>query len=230
MPQSRNEPSKEQPQPVHAPGLGATQRSVLELLKRRGRSTIAQVATSLGLNVETVREHVRALGAQGLVARLDGAGTGARRGRGRPELVYGLTPSAERLFPRAEGEILQELAAYLRETGNEELLGDFFERYIGARREDALERVRGLRGSARLAEVARILSELGFMAEVEAAESPRLRLCHCPLRDLVDVTRVPCRAEIGFVAELMGEPLTRLNYMPAGDACCSYRGGGADAA
>jgi predicted ArsR family transcriptional regulator len=61
------------------------------------------------------------------------------------------------------------------------------------------------------------------MAVVEESDAgPRLRLCHCPIRDLIEVTRVPCGAEIGFVTELVGERLTRMAYIPAGDACCSY--------
>jgi predicted ArsR family transcriptional regulator len=52
-----------------------------------------------------------------------------------------------------------------------------------------------------------------------------LRLCHCPVRELVKVTMVPCRAEVGFVTELLGEKLTRVSYIPSGHAACSYRAG-----
>lgn len=204
---------------MRAPGLGTSQRTLLEALKRSGTATVARLASELGLNVETVRDHLKALSVHGLVVR----SRSKPRGRGRPEVVYGLTAEAEALFPRREGEILSELATYLRATGREAVLREFFDRYIGGRREEALARVAGLEGRARLDEVARIMTELGFMAVVEEVEgAPRLRLCHCPLRELVGVTRVPCKAEIGFVTELVGERLTRLNYIPAGDACCSY--------
>lgn len=205
---------------MKAPGLGESQRSILGALKRRGSTTIPQLATELGLNIETVRDHLRTLTGHGLVRR-----EGSRRsGPGRPEIVYGLTPEAETLFPRREGEILQDLASYLKETGNERILRDFFERHIGSRRDEALARVEHLEGRDRLEEVARIFSELGFMAVVEEpADDPKLRLCHCPLRELVGVTKIPCLAEIGFIKELLGERLTRLSYMPAGGMCCSYR-------
>lgn len=204
---------------VRAPGLGTSQRALLEALKRTGPATVARLAAERGLNVETVRDHLKLLIGHGLVGRE----RAAPRGRGRPEIVYGLTAEAETLFPRREGEVLGELASYLRSTGQESVLRAFFERYIGDRRGAALARVAGLEGRARLDEAARILSELGFMAEVEEAEQgSRLRLCHCPIRDLVEVTRVPCGAEIGFVTELVGERLTRMAYIPSGDACCSY--------
>lgn len=202
-----------------AAGLGQSQRSILDVLKRRGSSTVPRIAEALGLNVETVRDHLKALTKHGLVHR-EGR---LRAGPGRPEIVYGLTVAAETLFPRREGEVLQELALYLRDTGNAAVLHAFFDRFVGSRREEAMARVEGLEGRARVDEAAAILSELGFMAEVEEVEGgARLRLCHCPLRELVDVSKVPCRAEIGFVNELLGERPARQSYIPAGDASCSY--------
>jgi predicted ArsR family transcriptional regulator len=74
--------------------------------------------------------------------------------------------------------------------------------------------------------VARIFSELGFMAVVEQDDGPpRLRLCHCPIRELVRSTRIPCGAEIGLIRELLGEELTRVSYMPTGGTSCAYRVG-----
>jgi predicted ArsR family transcriptional regulator len=205
---------------VQAPGLSRSQQSVLERLKRVGAMTIPVLAGELSLNVETVRHHLRALESLGYVER-----QGTRRPRpGRPEVVYALTAQTERLFPSRQGEVLKGLAEYLNETGNSSLIEEFFERWIGSRRPAALARVNGLTGEARLREVAAIMAELGFMATAEVeGDSGQLHLCNCPLRDLVEATKVPCRAEIAFIRELLGERLTRLAYIPAGDASCSYR-------
>lgn len=204
-------------------GLGARQQELVLLLKQQGAATIPELAARMALNVETVRHHVQAVERQELIARV-----GTRRaGRGRPEIVYGLTAAAEALFPRREGEVLQALAKHLKETGNEAALESFFEAYIDARRPAALARVADLEGRARVEEVARILSELGFMALAESDGGTGVRLCHCPLRELVEETTIPCRAELGFIRELLGERLTRLSYIPAGDASCSYQAGGA---
>lgn len=209
---------------VSAPGLSGSRRMLLNTLKREGSATIPVLAEGAGLNVETVRHHLEALAGQGLVER-----QGTRRsGPGRPEVVYGLTDDAEALFPRREGEILRGLVEHLLARGHEGLLKEFFDAYIDERREAALARVSHLEGAARAEEAARVLSELGFMALAqEGADSAELRLCHCPLREVVEVTRIPCRAELGFIRELMGESLTRLSYIPAGDASCTYRRGAA---
>jgi predicted ArsR family transcriptional regulator len=208
---------------AQAPGLGESQQQLLGRLKRRGSATIPVLAADLGLNVETVRHHLQVLARLGLVER-----RGTRRsGPGRPEVVYALAGAADSLFPTRAGEVLHALAAHLQDTGNEAILEAFFARYIDERRAQALARVAGLNGRARVEEVGRILSELGFMALAEEGEgAANLRLCHCPLRELVSVSRIPCRAEIGFIRELLGEDqLTRLSYIPAGDAACTYRTG-----
>jgi predicted ArsR family transcriptional regulator len=204
---------------TNAPGLGESQRSILGTIKRLGTGTIRHLADELDLNVETVRDHLKSLTALGLVQR---AGTVKDR-PGRPEIVYTLTAAAESAFPRREGEVLRSLALFLKETGNESLLREFYERFIESRREEALARVEGLTGRARSEEVARILTEFGFMAEITGqGDSPTLRLCHCPLRDLVHATNIPCRAEVGFIHELLGERTARVSHIGSGDSSCSY--------
>lgn len=186
---------------VQAPGLSLSQQRVLERLKRTGAATIPALAGELSLNVETVRHHLRALVGLGYVER-----QGTRKPRaGRPEVVYTLTSQAERLFPSRQGEVLRGLAEYLRETGNASLIEEFFERWISSRRSAALARVQGLTGEPRLREVAAIMAELGFMSSVEVeGGSGQLHLRNCPLRDLVEVSKVPCRAEIAFIRRAPG--------------------------
>jgi predicted ArsR family transcriptional regulator len=200
--------------------LNASQRTILDLLKYGGSQTILALATRIDLNVETVRSHLKGLVREGLVRR-----EGSRsQGRGRPEIVYGLTYKAEAWFPRREAEVLRRLAAFLKRTDHLDLLESFFDEWLEDRRAAALARVAHLSGDERLDAVAELLSDYGFMAVVDReAESPRLRLCHCPLLSLVEETKVPCRAEIGFVTELLGEKLARETYIPAGDSSCSYR-------
>jgi predicted ArsR family transcriptional regulator len=199
--------------------VGDSRNRLLDAIKRRGTATIPELAADVDLNVETIRDHLRKLGSEGLVER-----RGRRRsGPGRPEIVYGLTDAGDGLFPTREAELLQALALHLVETGNHDLLDEFYAGHLAVRRNEALDRVSGLEGRRRLEEVARILTEDGFMARIEdVSGQPVLRLCHCPVRALVDVTRTPCREEVAFIHELLGERLARVSYIPSGDPSCSY--------
>lgn len=205
--------------PLFGPGLGETQRAILLSLKRLGPATQAQVGQDLPFSPATLREHLRTLTVHGFVER-----RGSRHGkRGRPEVVYALTRRADTLFPHRESAVLCELVAHLLDLGHADLLERFFAARVAAWRPAALARVRGLRGIERFHEVARILSAEGFMTLVGGTPAaPTLRLCHCPFRDLVAVTPIPCRYERALIADLLGRPLDRTEYLPDGQASCSY--------
>ncbi len=205
---------------LHGPGLGASQRTLLELLKRKGESTLAEVETGMEVARETVRGHLESLTARHLIER---AGV-RRRGPGRPQVVYRLSAQGEALFPRREGEMLAELARYLLESDRPEALEQFFTARTDVKRARLAPRLEGLGAGERLTEIARSLSTEGYLAEavLEGEEPIRLRLCHCPLRELVAVTHLPCRAEMKLAEELLGRRLARLQFMPDGDSACTY--------
>lgn len=205
---------------LFGPGLGETQRLLLGTLKRRGPCTLAELRSELGLAPATLRQHAEALTAKGLVAR---EGT-RRHGRGRPEVIYHLGVAGEQLFPHAEADLLRDLLAFLARRGHGALLAEFFAQRAATRGEASLERVAGLKGAARWAEVARIFSEQGFMADVDVAPDgkPELRLHHCPLRATAEATDLPCRAEVALAEALLGQPLRRVEHGAHVRGICRY--------
>lgn len=209
---------------IASPGLGASQRALLEALKRRGESTLAELEGSLDLAAETVRSHLQALVAQGLVER---SGL-LRAGPGRPRIRYRLSEAGDALFPRRDRELLRELAQYLIDTGRGALLEQFFTDRLRRKRAEAEARLTGVPEAERLEAVAGLLSEEGFLAEVVTDAAGRhLRLAHCPLRELVEVSHLPCRAELALVGELLGRPLHRESFIPDGAPSCTYALGSA---
>jgi predicted ArsR family transcriptional regulator len=204
---------------IASPGLGASQRALLEALKRRGEATLAELEGAVELAAETVRSHLQALVAQGLVER---SGL-LRSGPGRPRIRYRLSDAGDALFPRRDRELLRELAQFLIDTGRGALLEQFFTDRLRRKRAEAEARLVGVPETERLEAVARLLSEEGFLAEVVTDAAGRhLRLAHCPLRELVEVSRLPCRAELALVGELLGRPLHRESFIPDGAPSCTY--------
>lgn len=200
--------------------IGESQGRILEHLKRRGSGTIPEMAEVLDLSVETIRTHLKSLEREGLVER-----EGSRRsGPGRPEILYALTDTSEALFPNQEGTLLQNLAVFLQDKGQADLVRDFFDDQVERRYGVVRERLEGLDDEDRIEEVARVLTEEGFMAEVVTDDEGRrlLQLCHCPMRNLVEVTKAPCRSELRFIREMLGQRLVRVSYIPSGDASCCY--------
>lgn len=204
---------------IASPGIGASQRALLEALKRLGESTLAELVGSLGLASETTRSHLQTLGGQGLVERCGLL----RSGPGRPRVRYRLTEAGEALFPRRDRELLRELATFLLDSGQGALLEGFFAERLGRKRAEAEAQLANVPADERLDAVAKLLCDDGFLAEVVTDESGRhLRLCHCPLRGLVQVSRLPCRAEMELVGALLGETLQRESFIPDGAQSCTY--------
>jgi len=201
--------------------LGETQQRILNHVKRRGDSTVPELADALGINVETARSHLRALRAEGLIGR-----KGSRsKGVGRPEIVYALTDEAEGLFPDRAGRMLADLVDFLRREGDEGSLTTFFAEQGDARTSRAMAALDGIEGRARVRRLAELLTDEGFMAQVD--EGPEgellLRLSNCPIRKLIDVTEAPCRAELSSISRALDARLRRVSHIPEGHAACCYR-------
>jgi predicted ArsR family transcriptional regulator len=90
----------------------STRGRIVALLRRTGL-TVDELAQELGLTANGVRAHLATLERDGIV-RQQGS---VRRvsGGGKPAYVYGLTPEAEDLFPKAYEPVLLRLLDVLSE-------------------------------------------------------------------------------------------------------------------
>jgi predicted ArsR family transcriptional regulator len=207
---------------IRVPGLGQTQRELLQLLKRRGPSTTTELAEAFDLASGTLREHLKALEARRLLERV---GT-RREGPGRPHFIYNLTDAGQALFPQGEAELLVELVEHLLATGQSSVLETFFEQRVDGIYAEAAVRIEQMVAEERRDEAVRLLADAGFMPQI--GEDPDtgdslIRLCNCPLKSVIAVTRGPCKAEERLVSQLLNADLERVAYMPDGDDSCTYR-------
>src|SRR5919197_4867912 len=88
----------------------ASTRGRIVLLLRRGSRTVNELAAALGLTDNAVRTQLTALERDGLVHA-----SGTRPGTRKPNITYGLTPEAGRLFPKMYGPVLRQLLDVLAE-------------------------------------------------------------------------------------------------------------------
>jgi DeoR family transcriptional regulator, suf operon transcriptional repressor len=197
--------------------LPPTRRALLIALRKRGEARAEELAEQLEVTVSAVRQHLHGLAAADLVAHRE-----ERAGPGRPRHVYRLAPAAEALFPRAYGELTVELLDYIGEE-SPELVARAFERRRRARVERTRERLAGLDFDARVAEVARVLDEDGYLAEVErlgedgAADGWRILEHNCAILAVAQRYGHACGAEIAFLREVLPEAdVTRVSHILTG--------------
>jgi DeoR family transcriptional regulator, suf operon transcriptional repressor len=200
--------------------LPPTRRALLVALRKRGEARAEELTAELGVTVGAVRQHLQGLAAADLVAhRVD------RPGPGRPRHVYRLAPAAEALFPRAYAELTVELLDYIGDE-DPDLVARAFERRRRARVERTRERLAGLGFDARVAEVARVLDEDGYLAEVEPLGDGggwRILEHNCAILAVAQRYGHACGAEIAFLREVLPDAdVTRVSHILTGAHACTY--------
>ena len=71
----------------------------------------------------------------------------------------------------------------------------------------------------------KMLDEEGFMAEIgHDADSGKLMMkeCNCPFREIIKVTKLPCKLEEEFYEKVFGKKVERTTYIAEGDFACTY--------
>src|ERR671927_1562165 len=147
-------------------GERKTRRRIVKLLKTDGPLGSAQLAERLGLTSMAVRLHLYDLQGEGLVTAEDRPVP-----VGRPAKFWRLTREADRHFPEAYAELSVALIDAMQETFGAEGLNRVLVSRCARQRQDYAKRIRaGDPLKKRLAELARVRTEEGYMAEVRAGE------------------------------------------------------------
>jgi DeoR family suf operon transcriptional repressor len=205
------------------PSLPAGRRSVLYAVRRRGEATADQIAEQLGMTVSGARQHLSALTRDGLVDASEMPAPEPRRGR--RTLVYSVTPAADSLFPKAYGELTNELLGYVADA-DPAMLEDLFAKRRQQRIKAARARLDPKRSlGAKVAELARILDEDGYLATHEKV-SPGLYLIveqNCAIWAVAQKYGQACTSEIDFIRAVLPEAtVERVQHMVAGARRCAY--------
>lgn len=204
--------------PVPIP-LSETRRDVLYALKRRGDATVDDMAAALGISVAGARQHLSALVEQGLVAARDEPADS----RGRPRLRYRTTTAADNVFPKAYGELANDLLNLIDDPDLRETL---FDRRRDQRIADAESRMKGLDLEHRVAELARILDDDGYMATWHRSDDGAFIVAeqNCAIAAVALEHPGACRSEIDFIRAVLSDAtVERTSHIVAGDVRCAYR-------
>jgi DeoR family transcriptional regulator, suf operon transcriptional repressor len=204
-------------------GLPAGRRAVLYAVRRRGEATSEQVAEQLDITVSGARQHLSALARDGLVEATELPSPSAKRGR--RTLVYAATDAADAYFPKAYGELTNELLGYVADT-DRELLDQLFAKRREARIDNAQVRLAKKRTlGAKVAELTRILDEDGYLASWEKIEPGVYRIVehNCAIWAVAERYGQACTSELEFIRTVLdGADVERVQHMIAGARRCAY--------
>jgi predicted ArsR family transcriptional regulator len=208
---------------THQPGERKTRRAIVKLLKTEGPLGSAQLAEHLGLTAMAVRLHLYALQSEGLVTAEDRPSP-----VGRPAKFWRLTREADRHFPEAYAELSVALIDAMQETFGAEGLNRVLVSRCRTQQSDYVKRVRPSDTlKKRLAELARLRTEEGYMAEVRPEKGGSFLLVenHCPICAAANACQGFCSTELDLFRSVLGPgvEVERVEHIVSGDRRCAYR-------
>ncbi len=170
------------------------------------------------------RQHLNDLEQRGYVSQT----REEKQTRGRPVHLWKLTEKGHAQFPDAHSQIAVELIDVIRSTLGEEDL----ERIIDARGESQLIQYReeldqhGEDVELRIARLAEIRSEEGYMAEVRLLPDGWLLIeNHCPICSAAKQCQNFCKSELWIFQQLFqgSADVSRTDYLLDGARRCAYK-------
>ena len=181
--------------------LESTRGQIVTLLRGEPR-TVEELAGLLELTDNAVRAHLTTLERDGLVRQ-----SGVRRGPRKPHFTYSLTPEAERLFPKAYDDLLNQLIVVLKgRLSDEDLEGVL--REVG-RGMAADVSVAGDDLQSRVQAALKALENLGGAALAEQeGEKTVIRSGACPLAEAVSIHPEVCLLAESLIAVIVKAPVS----------------------
>jgi DeoR family suf operon transcriptional repressor len=203
-------------------------RAVIDYLRSRPGSTIADLVQFLGVTATAVRQRLTRLMASGLLAR-----DSAAAGRGRPVHRYSLTPLGVRSAGTNYNDLAQALWAEIREVRDPEIRRGLLQR-ISQRLADVYRsRLQGENVRERMASLAALMSEYDMPFAVGDDDSdkslPVLTALACPYPDLAEQDRSICAMERMLFSDMLGESVRLSACRLEGSTCCTFEASAAPA-
>ncbi len=196
----------------------STRREILRLVRLKGGLTAQQLAAELNITSMGVRRYLMALERDGLVRVHT-----QRQAAGRPTYVYRLTEAGYDTFPNNYHVLATQLLNAVRVREGEAKIEALF-----AERMDQLfaqyePRMRGKDLGERVAELARIQDENGYMAVWEKVEDGYLlKEQNCAIYRVACRFQAACQYEIELFRRLLDANIERVEHQVKGDLACTY--------
>ncbi|HEY4233657.1 MAG TPA: MarR family transcriptional regulator [Lacipirellulaceae bacterium] len=192
--------------------------AVLDYLRRHGAARISDLVTETGVTATAVRQRIRRLMAEGLIAR-----TTERQVRGRPNHRYTLTDAGERQAGNNFGDLATVLWEEIKAVPDPEvrrgLLKRIADRFVARYR----DHVDGVTLSERMASIAGLMQAREIPFEVNTAGGlPVLSALACPYPELAKLDRGVCTMEKLMLSEMLGENVRLSACRLDGATCCTF--------
>lgn len=196
----------------------STRETILRTIKAQPKATVDSLAEAASVSPVTVRHHLNALQADGLIESHS-----VRRKVGRPYYVYNLSEKGQELFPKRYVRLTSRLLDELKNHLPPEAFNDVLSSVV----DTALENHRGefehLNVEDRLDYLVELLAEEGFLAHWEKTEEGYLVTeFSCPYISLGETHAEICNIDKQLIVNVLDVPVTQNSCMLEGGECCQF--------
>lgn len=196
----------------------STRRHIVNLLRTRGGMSAKALSNELGITSMGVRRHLATLERDGLVqVKMQ------RQKMGRPTFVYALTEQAHDLFPKNYHALATQLLEAVRATEGEKRVNALFAARMNQLLQQYRPRMEGKNLAQRVAELAKIQDEAGYMAIWETTDGGYLlKEQNCAIYRVACRFQEACQFEIELFRRLLDADITRIEHQIKGERTCTY--------
>lgn len=207
------------PEPLDRPAYSASKTAVLTLLKRRPDASLEEVATGLGVSKAAVLGHLQRFESEGFVERSYRAGK-----VGRPRVLFRLTDRGSAMFPQAYADMSLCALEFIEHRLGRAAVGELLSQRAGEVTERTWSRLRSGTLPVRVAELARVRTEGGYMAEVSGRRrgTVELREHNCPILALARQYPEACETERKMFESMLKAKVDVSHRVVAGDPVCRF--------
>lgn len=191
---------------------------ILHTIRQRHQATVKELAEAADVSPVTVRHHLNAMQADGLL-ELDSV----RRKVGRPYYVYSLSDKGLELFPKRYASLSLRLLEELKQQFPPEVVQQIFrgvvENIVAEHRDD----FEALGFERRVAYLVDLLAEEGFLARWEIRDGRyHLMEYSCPYRSLGTEHAEICNLDRDLMIAVLNTEVQQHSCMLGGDTCCEF--------
>ena len=200
----------------------SSDRALLDLIRRGGPLTVAEMAVNLGVTATAIRNRLARLLGAGLVER-----HAEHQDRGRPKHTYQASVEAQKRLGQNYTDLALVLWDEMMSTVSDRKLRRLLFTRVTERLAEIYRcQVSGQEWEARLVQLANLLHDRGVEAEVAmdaGGAIPLLRQHSCPYYELAESDRAICALERKMFEKVLGRSLRLSQCRLDGDRFCDFQ-------
>lgn len=197
----------------------STRDLILHALKASAQCNIETLAEAADVSPVTVRHHLNALQAEGLIEV-----ESVRRKVGRPFYVYNLSEKGHELFPQKYFSLTNRLLEELKDRLPADTVNEIFISLVERILEERAGEFEGLALEERLNYVINLLAKEGFLARWEKMEDGRYQIIEysCPYISMGQQHTEVCTLDKQLMITVLGTAVEQHSCMLHGDDSCQF--------